>query len=175
MNENAEQVDEQRPSAPLCSWERADELIGVVCLVLIVVSIVWGVLTRYILERSASWSFELAVIAFGWMVFFGTAAGVRYRMHADIDALVARFPPAVRKAVAIFNWLLLAALFLGLTILFTSQAIVAHTILTVAMSLPRSVVYGPMAIASAAILYQHLKLHPWRPGALDESSAEVLI
>src|SRR5690606_26818547 len=84
MNENMEEIDEQRPSAPLCSWERADELIGVVCLVLIVVSIVWGVLTRYILERSASWSFELAVIAFGWMVFFGTAAGVRYRMHADI-------------------------------------------------------------------------------------------
>lgn len=167
--------DNGKLRARLFSWQRADELVGVFCLLLIVFSIIWGVLTRYVFSQSASWSFELAVIAFGWMVFFGTAAGVRYRMHADIDALVARFPRPVRKVVAIFNWLLLAALFSGFIVLFTWQAIVAHSILTVALSLPRSIVYGPMAVASAGILYQHLKLHPWRPHAEDETSAEVII
>jgi len=169
----SETLKDEAPKASLWSLERLDELIGVLCLVLIVSSITWGVLTRYVLPQPAGWTFELAVIAFGWMVFFGAAAGVRYRMHADIDALVARFPRPVRMGFAVFNWLLVGGLFLGLVALFILQAVAAHGIFTVAMNLPRSVVYGPMAVASAAMLYQHLKLHPWRPGALDESSAEV--
>lgn len=61
--------DNGKLRARLFSWQRADELVGVFCLLLIVFSIIWGVLTRYVFSQSASWSFELAVIAFGWMVF----------------------------------------------------------------------------------------------------------
>lgn len=68
--------------------------------------------------QPAAWSFEVAVIAFGWLVFFGSAACIRWRMHADVDVLVAMMPPAWRRAIFIFNWFLLAALFLVLTAMF---------------------------------------------------------
>lgn len=155
-------IQESRQQAGLVSWERADELIGVLCMVTIVLSIAWGVLTRYLLAQPAAWSFEVALIAFVWMVFFGAAAGVRLRMHAAVDTLVSRLPRNWQRLVAAFNWLLLLVLFGGMVVLFIGQAISAHDISTVALSLPRSVIYAPLAVASAAMTWQHARLHPWR-------------
>ncbi len=157
----SETKQEGEPLPSLWSWQRADELIGVMCMATIVLSISWGVLTRYILAQPATWSFEVALIAFVWMVFFGSAAGVRLRMHAAVDTLVSRFPRGVQRVVAIFNWLLLLVLFGGLAILFVRQAFLTHSIATVALSLPRSVIYMPLAIACAAMFYQHARQHPW--------------
>ena len=49
---------------PLLSLRRADEAIGVLCAVAIVLSITWGVVTRYLFPQPAAWTFEVAVIAF---------------------------------------------------------------------------------------------------------------
>lgn len=153
------QEDGQLPS--LLSWQRADELVGVLCMISIVLSISWGVLTRYILAQPAAWSFEVALISFVWMVFFGAAAGVRLGMHAAVDTLVSRLPSKVQRVIEIFNWLLLLVLFSGLSILFIRQAFLTHSIATVALNLPRSVIYMPLAIACAAMFYQHARQHPW--------------
>ena len=158
---------------PLLSLRRADEAIGVLCAVTIVLSITWGVVTRYLFPQPAAWTFEVAVIAFGWLVFFGAAACIRWRMHADVDALVAMFPPAVRRGIFIFNWWLLAALFATLTAMFVWQAVIAHSIRVVVIDLPRSVVYAPMAIASALMLVQHVLLAPWTTGWQWRPSSEV--
>ena len=145
----------------LWSWQRADELVGVFCMATIVLSISWGVLTRYVLAQPAAWSFEVALIAFVWMVFFGAAAGVRLKMHAVVETLVCRLPHKVQQLVAVFNWLLLLVLFGGLAILFVLQAWTSHSISTVALSLPRSVIYFPLAVACLAMFYQHARQHPW--------------
>ena len=158
---------------PLLSLRRADEAIGVLCAVAIVLSITWGVVTRYLFPQPASWTFEVAVIAFGWLVFFGAAACIRWRMHADVDALVAMFPPAVRRAIFIFNWWLLAALFAVLTAMFVWQAVIAHSIHVVVIDIPRSVVYGPMAFASLLMLLQHVLLKPWATGWKWQPSSEM--
>ena len=158
---------------PLLSLRRADEAIGVACAIAIVLSITWGVVTRYLFPQPASWTFEVAVIAFGWLVFFGAAACIRWRMHADVDALVAMFPPAVRRGIFIFNWWLLAALFATLTAMFVWQAVIAHSIRVVVIDIPRSVVYGPMAFASLLMLVQHLLLKPWATGWKWQPSSEM--
>lgn len=157
---------------PLLSLRRADEAIGVACACAIVLSITWGVVTRYLFPQPASWTFEVAVIAFGWLVFFGAAACVRWRMHADVDALVTLFPPALRRAIFIFNWWLLAALFATLTAMFVWQAVLAHSIRVVVIDIPRSVVYAPMALASALMLLQHVLLKPWVGGWQWQPSTE---
>lgn len=162
-----------RAPAPLLSWRRADELIAVLCLVAIVLAISWGVLTRYVMPQAAAWTFEVAVIAFGWLVFFGSAACVRHRMHADVDGLVARFPPRLRRAVFIANWWLLAALFLTLAAMFGWQAVIAHDIRVVVIDIPRSVVYLPMAVASLLMLLQHVLLKPWADGWQWRPSSEI--
>lgn len=158
---------------PLLSLRRADEAIGVLCACVIVLSITWGVVTRYLFPQPASWTFEVAVIAFGWLVFFGAAACIRWRMHADVDALVAMFPPALRRGIFIFNWWLLAALFATLAAMFVWQAVIAHSIRVVVIDIPRSVVYGPMAFASLLMLVQHILLKPWATGWKWQPSSEM--
>lgn len=158
---------------PLLSLRRADEAIGVLCACAIVLSITWGVVTRYLFPQPASWTFELAVIAFGWLVFFGAAACIRWRMHADVDALVAMFPPALRRGIFIFNWWLLAVLFATLAAMFVWQAVIAHSIRVVVIDIPRSVVYGPMAFASLLMLVQHILLKPWATGWKWQPSSEM--
>jgi TRAP-type C4-dicarboxylate transport system permease small subunit len=90
-----------------------------------------------------------------------------------VDALVALFPPALRRAIFIFNWWLLAALFATLTAMFVWQAVLAHSIRVVVIDIPRSVVYAPMALASALMLLQHVLLKPWVGGWQWRPSTEA--
>ncbi|MEJ5992707.1 TRAP transporter small permease [Ramlibacter sp. PS3R-8] len=159
----------------MLSLRRIDEAIGVVCMLAIVLSIFWGVITRYMFPQPASWPFEVSVIAFSWLVFFGSAACIRCRMHADVDVLVGMFPPPLRRAIFIANWFLLAVLFLVLAAMFAWQAVIAHDIRVVSLDIPRSTVYVPMAIASLLMLLQHVLLAPWRDGWQWRPSSELAL
>ncbi|CAH1655293.1 TRAP transporter small permease [Chelatococcus asaccharovorans] len=150
-----------------------EEIIAGVSLVVVVGSVVWGVITRYIFPQPAAWSYEVATIAFAYVVFFGAAAGVRYRLHSDIDVLVVMFPERLQRAVSIFNFWLLATFFTALTIFFGIHAIDAQKSLTIALNLPRSVIYAPLALASAMMLLRHVQLwvDPERfPGHIHEAN-----
>ena len=142
------------PSAPW--WIRLDEIIAAAALVTTVLAVVWGVITRYIFPQPAGWAYEVAVIAFAWCVFFGASAGVRLRLHADVDFVVTLLPSAVQRVIDIFNWVLLAVLFSALAALFAWQAVSTRHVYTIALSLPRSVVYAPLALACLMMLGHHL-------------------
>jgi TRAP-type C4-dicarboxylate transport system permease small subunit len=140
--------------------DQVEDLISGAALVVVVVSVAWGVLTRYVFPHPAAWSYEVATIAFAWLVFFGAAGGVRYRLHSDIDVLVATFPASWQRAVALFNFWLLAAFFAALAIFFAIHTIDAHRSLTIALNIPRSVIYAPLAVASMLMLIRHVQV--WR-------------
>ncbi len=147
---------------PLFSPRRADEAIGVAALLVIVFSILWGVVSRYVFPQPAAWTYELAMMVFAYLVFFGAVAGVRLGTHAAIDVLVAALPDSWRKAVAWFNYLLLALFFIVMTILFAWQAWTSRNVHTIALDLSRSLSYAPLALASAGMFVQHLIVErPW--------------
>ena len=52
---------------------RAESSIVVIGIVTIVASVIWGVLTRYISQKPAAWTGEVASIAFCWVGFIGAA------------------------------------------------------------------------------------------------------
>ncbi len=149
-------------TAPLFSLRRADEAVGVAALLVIVFSILWGVVSRYIFPQPAAWTYELAIMAFAYLVFFGAVAGVRLGTHAAIDVLVAALPSGWQQAIAWFNYLLLALFFIVMTVLFGWQAWTSRHVHTIAMDLSRSLSYGPLALASAGMFVQHLIVErPW--------------
>ena len=76
-----------------------EEIISGAALLVVVASVVWGVLTRYVTQQPAPWSGELAAIAFAWVVFLGAAAGVKRRLHISIDLLVVALPRALGRAL----------------------------------------------------------------------------
>lgn len=134
-----------------------EDVIAGFAFVVVVVSVLWGVLTRYLLAQPAAWSYEVATIGFAWLVFFGAAACVRYRAHADIDVLVNLFSPAWQRGVAIFNFWLLALFFGMLSVLFGIHTVDAHKSVTIALNLPRSIIYVPLCLATLMMLVRHVE------------------
>lgn len=154
-----EQLNEE---APLFSAKRIDEAVGVLALLAILGSILWGVISRYVFPQPATWTYEIALLTFGYLVFFGAVAGVRLRTHAAIDVLVAAFPHSMQRGVVWFNYILLALFFAVMTGMFLWQAWIARNVHTIALDLSRSFAYAPLALASAAMLVQHLIVErPW--------------
>jgi TRAP-type C4-dicarboxylate transport system permease small subunit len=165
---------ESRKEKPLLSLVRADEAVGVVALLAIVGSILWGVVSRYVFPQPAAWTYEIAVIAFAYLVFFGAVAGVRLGTHAAIDGLVAALPDGWQKAIAWFNYLLLAAFFLAMALLFAWQAWTARNVHTIALDLSRGLIYAPLAVASLGMLAQHLAvMRPWAPKPLQHADSLI--
>jgi TRAP-type C4-dicarboxylate transport system permease small subunit len=111
-----------------------------------------------VFPQPAAWSYEVATIGFAWLTFFGAAAGVRYRLHSDIDVFVTMFPARWQRAVAVFNYWMLAAFFASLAIFFVFHTIDANKSTTIALNLPRSVIYAPLAVASAIMLLRHVQV-----------------
>jgi TRAP-type C4-dicarboxylate transport system permease small subunit len=155
--------DVPRRAAPGRRLPPVEDVIAGLCMIVVVGSVLWGVLTRYVFPHPAAWAYEVATIGFAWLTFFGAAAGVRHRLHSDIDILVAQFPAPWRRAVDVMNFWLLAAFFAALAIFFVFHTIDAHKSTTIALNLPRSIIYAPLALASALMLLRHVQV--WRDPA----------
>lgn len=153
---------------------RIDEGIAVISLVVTVGSVVWGVITRYLFPQPAAWTYEVATMAFAWMVFFGAASGVRRGLHADIDIFVHYLPERWQTAIDIGNWILLAAFFAVMGGLFALLASNTVHVYTIALSLPQAVTYAPLSAACLMMLVHHLgRWGRWR--AAEPADAENII
>lgn len=60
-----------------------------------------AVVFRYVLDDPLTWSEELIILLFGWMVFLGIANAFRARTHIIIDVVVLFAPPALRRLLAV--------------------------------------------------------------------------
>lgn len=55
------------------------------------------VVARYVLLIPIPWTEELARILFSWSMLLGIAVGIRRREHVRVEAILERFPAAVRR------------------------------------------------------------------------------
>jgi TRAP-type C4-dicarboxylate transport system permease small subunit len=78
---------------------QAEEIVASIALIIVVLAVCWGVITRYITAQPAAWAGEIAAFAFAWCVFIGAAAVVKRGGHVSIDMLVAIFPGSVRDGI----------------------------------------------------------------------------
>src|SRR6202045_1768285 len=77
-------------------------------LVLISAVIPWGVYTRYVLNRAASWPEPMAVLLMIVLTFFGAAACYRVGLHMRVGFFVSLLPEPLQRATALFVELLMA-------------------------------------------------------------------
>lgn len=59
-----------------------------------------GVIFRFVLHDSLSWSDELSGYLFVWLTCLGAAAGVKLRAHPEVKVLANRFPTGAKKILA---------------------------------------------------------------------------
>jgi len=84
--------------------------------VLLVLDVLWGVGTRYVLGNQARWSEELARLLMVWLAMLGAALATREGQHLGLDVVVRQWSSEVQRlavlfvhlAVAIFAFVIMA-------------------------------------------------------------------
>ncbi len=80
----------------------------------LVLVVLWGVFTRYVMSEQAKWSEELARFLLIWISLLGGAAAFGEKAHLGVDFFVGKFDPSARKFVTIIGQLVV--LFFAITI-----------------------------------------------------------
>lgn len=75
--------------------------IACVCLVIITLTIPWGVFTRYVLNQGSSWPEPLSTLLMIVFTFLGAAAGYRANAHLAVTLFTDRLPADARRWVAL--------------------------------------------------------------------------
>ena len=92
--------------------ERIIRYLVLVLLSLMVIIVFANVVSRYYLHISLAWSEEIARFMLVWLVFLGSFLAYIHDEHLGLDILVKKFPPLLRKIVAIgANLLVIFALY----------------------------------------------------------------
>lgn len=71
-----------------------------------------GVVSRYVLHAPIAWTDELAVILFIWVIFVTSSFSLTYRDHFGFDVVYELLSPSFRRAVSIVTSVLLVAVLL---------------------------------------------------------------
>jgi TRAP-type C4-dicarboxylate transport system permease small subunit len=137
--------------------DHLEEIVASLALVVVVLATSWGVITRYITAQPATWAAEVSTIGFAWIVFFGAAACVKYRLHPAVDVPLERLPAALRAVLVWTNHALLLGFFAFMVWFGTRFAIDAWTNPSPVLRAPMTVLYGPVAVAFALMLVRYVQ------------------
>lgn len=77
-----------------------DAVLGPLCALVFVVlllDVLWGVFTRYVMGDQARWTEELARFLMVWLAFLGAALAYARQQHLGVDILVARMDHQARR------------------------------------------------------------------------------
>jgi TRAP-type C4-dicarboxylate transport system permease small subunit len=134
-----------------------EEIVASAALIVVILSVCWGVLTRYVTEQPAPWAGELAVLGFAWVVFFGASGCFKYKLHPSIDMVTVLLPPPVARIVR----LLVHALVLGFCAYMVwfgvRFSIDAWDNPTSVLRWPLTVLYGPVTFGFALMIVRYLE------------------
>jgi TRAP-type C4-dicarboxylate transport system permease small subunit len=126
---------------------------GTLLLAMVVIQAL-GVIFRFILHSSLSWSDEVSSYLFVWLTCLGAAAGVKLRVHPEVKALADRMPSVTQTALCDLTDLAIAGL--GMVLVIYGNDMLSLMGTETASSLPISMVYPYSSIpVGGALLILH--------------------
>jgi TRAP-type C4-dicarboxylate transport system permease small subunit len=121
----------------------------------LVLDVLWGVGTRFVLKSPSRWTEEVATFLLIWVALLGAAVATGRREHLGVDFLVNKLDPAARRLLAIAAQLVVAA-FASATLIYGGYVLVSATLaanqLTPALELPMGYVYLAVPASGVFIL-----------------------
>jgi TRAP-type C4-dicarboxylate transport system permease small subunit len=129
-------------------------MVGSAFLIMLVVSCVVQVYTRYIVNKSQPWTEEMARYCFIWINMLGASVCVRASSHSSVSALTDLFPSKMRKWYKIV--VLLFVIIFALVMLVQSSKIVGLMVnkYSVVMKLPLNFINLSVVFSAAGIILQ---------------------
>ena len=132
-----------------------------VSMALLVLDVLLGVVSRYVMGRQVSWTEELACLLLVWSSFFGIALAFNSRSHLGIDLIVNMMGDAPRKTAATLAHLVtiaftVAAFLYGGCFLLHKAMFVTRNVMP-ALQIPDAVMYLPIPVCGIFILYFEIR------------------
>ena len=127
-----------------------------VSMALLVLDVLLGVVSRYIVGRQVSWTEELARLLLIWSSFFGIALAFDSRSHLGIDLIVNMMADAPRKTASTIAHLVtlaftVVAFLYGGCFLLHKALFVTRNVMP-ALQIPDAVMYLPIPVCGLFIL-----------------------
>jgi TRAP-type C4-dicarboxylate transport system permease small subunit len=148
--------------------ERVLKLTAVTLVLLMLLALAAQVFLRYVFGKSLSWSEELALLGFAWVIVISTSIGVRRMTHARMDLLVNILPASLHRWLERLVSLLLLAL--GVFITYAGWGYFQETrgSTSAAVGFPIEFLYAAGPVFGILIaLFSFERLMPWAE-SLDE-------
>ncbi len=122
----------------------------IIAVFLLVIDVVWGVFTRYVMGEQAKWTEELARFLLIWVSLLGGAVAFGTKGHLGVDYFVGKFDPSARKLMAIIVHLIVL-FFAGSIFVYGGWRVVSDTLAmgqtTSALPLKMGYIYLALPIA----------------------------
>jgi TRAP-type mannitol/chloroaromatic compound transport system permease small subunit len=114
----------------LWAIDRIGDVFGVIaagCLAVLIASMTYEVIARYVFSSPTQWAFDVSTMAYGLLYIAAAGVALRKKQHIMIDFIYVRLPPTVGHACHFLLYLLivLPALVL-LSVAGLNQTIQAH-------------------------------------------------
>jgi TRAP-type C4-dicarboxylate transport system permease small subunit len=128
------------------SLAHLEEILAAILLVFAFVVIALQIATRFILRDPLFWTEEAARYAFVWLVALGAAEGITSRTHITMDIV----PMMLAERAQLMLRLVLDLLVLGALLILvyygTFGAMRAHKVMSIAIGVPESWLYGALPV-----------------------------
>ena len=138
-------------------WKRFAESVSVVAFAVMFAGFVIGIVARYVFNSPISWTNELCVVAYVWIVFWTSDILIKERQHIIFDVVYGLFPPRSRRALAIFVTLSLALVFLAALPGTIDYILFLRTRHSTLLHLPMQFVFGGFLIFLVAAVVSALR------------------
>jgi TRAP-type C4-dicarboxylate transport system permease small subunit len=139
---------------------RGLEVVLILAVALLVLDVVWGVFTRYLMGEQAKWTEELARFLLVWVSLLGGAVAFGTKGHLGVDFFVGKFHPETRKLMAVVVHLIVL-FFAGAVFLYGGGRVVADALameqMTPALGWKMGHVYLALPLAGIFIILYTLE------------------
>lgn len=136
--------------------ESFEQAIMILMMLGLVLTVSWGVLSRYVVAVPAAWITEVTQICFAWLIFVGASEVHRRRMHIGVDMLTSFLPVHVQQVIAILMEILVAAFCIYASVLGVRQTIVSHSAHTSMLHLPLSLAYAGLTLGMIMMSFRSI-------------------
>lgn len=128
-----------------------EEYILQVLFVLMGISLLVQIVSRYVFNNPLIFTEELASICFIWMTMVGAGFCIKNKLNTNIDLLVNLLPAFIRKIVTVLSDLLCMSIFIYLIPVASKFINAQAKVKTPAMQLPMSFIYISFIVATLLI------------------------
>lgn len=134
-----------------------ETLLANTAFVIILLTICWKVLSRYVLATPVAWAEDVTSIAFAWLIFIGAAAVHSRRQHVSVDLLIAPLPPPVRLILDKSAELFVLVFCIYAAWLCADQTYISHyQAKTVVLEIPLSALFAGLTLGFALMALRSL-------------------